>query len=862
MHIDIKGKFDSEVCENIPLNFTNLIQGYGYLLVTDYNLKILQWSENFLVLLKLTNTDFEGRNFKDFLSVTQYEEVRKKIENKNVEDHISIDLDIVLKQHFTRFRATLHIKDKYVLFELEESNNDNTLSFTKLYQEIEYFSAVLKVAGSMEEICQKAAENLMSLSSFDRVMIYRFDEDWNGQVLGEASVNGKQEYLGFHFPSSDIPRQARQLYLKNPYRMIPDINDKDQQLIPPINKSINGITDLSDCNLRSVASVHLEYLKKMGVQASMSVPIVKDQQLWGIIACHHNTPKHLSYELRTVFGLLSNLISELVTTRESHYLLTKRIELFDKLGEMTRFMSYTGDFVSGLSDGKVNILQLLNLTGAVILYENTYNRIGATPPKKFVEEMMEWYKNAHPQQFFFSHELANIFPPAQEYSNLASGVIFLPLSGDHKYYIIGFRKEYVQTIKWAGDPGYASGLPNDLAALHPRNSFGLYIEKKRHNSLKWTNIEIEIAHNLLKSILEIILRSQILKRIIAEEEVYKLSIIAQRTGNAVLTLNQHGRVEWVNQSFSDYSGMQLKDVTGKTFAEILKSSENIIIVTDSKSKGNVKRSAFKTDILLHREDKGTYLNFNVSRVKNIDKQKYKYIIIGTDVTKMKEKSNVLASINEQLDDYTNLVAHDLKAPIKGIEGLINVLEENTDFVKHEENTEVFSLIRESISKMDLFISSLLSQAKQHRIELSEVDLNILLEDVFKWLNPDKSRIKYSLEKNMPVIQTNKNTLQQVFSNLISNAIRYGCNKEGICEIEIGISEMHDTFIQFFVKDNGYGISKEYHQRIFNLYDTGKENNSTGIGLHTTKSLIEKNNGRIWVESEPGHGALFKFEWTI
>ncbi|WP_114941825.1 GAF domain-containing protein, partial [Mucilaginibacter endophyticus] len=157
---------------------------------------------------------------------------------------------------------------------------------------------------------QAAVHELRRITGFDGIMMYRFDEDWNGTVIAEEKDAPELEhYLGHTFPGSDVPRQARDLYLKNSYRLIPDRDFTPVRLYPVMNPVTNTFIDLSDCNLRGVAAVHLEYLKNMNVQASMSIRVIDNGKLWGLIACHHVRPHYLSFETGAVCEMLSSVIS-------------------------------------------------------------------------------------------------------------------------------------------------------------------------------------------------------------------------------------------------------------------------------------------------------------------------------------------------------------------------------------------------------------------------------------------------------------------------------------------------------------------------------------------------------------------------
>jgi light-regulated signal transduction histidine kinase (bacteriophytochrome) len=185
-----------------------------------------------------------------------------------------------------------------------------------VYQELKFVIAAIEATASIEDAARLAVNELKRISGFDKVMVYQFDADWNGTVIAEAMEPEMEPYFGLKFPASDIPKQAREMYRKNPYRFIPDVAYQPVRLYPVLNPVTGGFTDLTDSNLRSVAGVHLEYLRNMRVAASMSTRIVKDEQLWGLISCHHRTAKPLSYQMCSLFELLSTIISAKVTALE------------------------------------------------------------------------------------------------------------------------------------------------------------------------------------------------------------------------------------------------------------------------------------------------------------------------------------------------------------------------------------------------------------------------------------------------------------------------------------------------------------------------------------------------------------------
>lgn len=862
MEITGVGKFDAEVCENLPINFTNQIQSFGYLIVLDNDLKIIQVSENFLKYFTITQEIFIQSSIDDYLEGDSWGEFKIRINNNKLKRSFLLDLVFKFNDTSKRFLTKIHFADNYLLLELEEIYDEKIRSFIGVYQEIKYYNSLLKATNDIDELCITAAEIVKTLSGYHRVMIYSFDKDWNGKVLGEAKSEGMDSFMGIHFPSSDIPQQVRKQYLKKGFRLIPDVDYHPQSLTPEINPVNNGYTDLSLCNLRSVARVHIEYLKNMGVQASMSVPIIMNNNLWGLIACHHCTAKNLSYEIRSALELLSNIISSQVSIKETEIHLSRRQDLSTSLNILIEQITKDNDFVGGLLSKEVNITNLLKLTGVAIFYENNFHYLGKTPSEPQIKDLIKWYKENYSGDIFFTEKLPLIFEPAKEYAAEASGIILLPLAIEQDYFIIGFREEIIQSIYWAGDPGHAKSLSGDVNSLYPRNSFALFKDKVSYNSAKWDEIEIEIAETLLRSILEVILKSQIMRRLIAEEDSYRLSEIAQKTSNAIATLNTSGNIDWVNDAFVKHIGIEFKEILGKSWKEIFNDSKEFQDI-DSEFNHLIKFGReFTCEVNISKNNEYSYLSFNFSTIKALDEDVNKIIVVGTDITELKEKSSLLEIKNNELDKYAYVVSHDLQAPLKSVEGLVYILEDEIFKNLNEENKGYWNFIKESIQNMDSFISEILIEAKAGRkSEKVEINLNLLFEEVLLWINPPKDKVHFKVQEGLPIFFGNKNNLQQVLLNLISNAIKHGHKKNKLNIIEIGLKN-EGNFLEIFVRDNGPGIIKADQGRIFEVFTTSGKSGGTGIGLSTVKNLVEISGGKIWIESEVGNGATFKFTWPI
>lgn len=286
--------YDAGFCGSLPLNFINLIQPHGILMILSLDeLKIIQVSENVKEILGISHDDILYRSIQELVDQDDFEDLKDKIEKWSVKDKIPLSLKFNNNEGKVKFSAAITPGDSFVMLEIEKAPEQEDDSFLKIYQEIKYIVASLKDGVDVAEVADIASIEIKKLSGFDRVMIYKFDEDWNGSVIAEAKETEMDSYMNLRFPASDIPKQARDLYHKNPYRLIPDIDFTPVRILPILNPLTRSFTDLSECTLRSVPPVHIEYLKNMDVKASMSTGLIINNKLWGLISRHHREPKHL-----------------------------------------------------------------------------------------------------------------------------------------------------------------------------------------------------------------------------------------------------------------------------------------------------------------------------------------------------------------------------------------------------------------------------------------------------------------------------------------------------------------------------------------------------------------------------------------
>ena len=509
VNITVDKNYDSEMCGSIPLHLVNLIQPHGVLLVLDKkNYQILQISENAEQLLSMAANDLLGQPLANYVPQEKYTEIISKIEGQASLDKIPLTLPFATQHKKQTFSAVILPQEEYILVELEENESAEAEHFTSLYQHLKYITTLLKQSNTGQELAQRFTEEFKKFTGFDRVLVYKFDTQWNGIVVGQAKEADMDDYMGLRFPASDVPKQARELYFRNPYRLIPNRDYTPVRLIPVINPITQRFTDLSETSLRSVANVHLEYLGNMKIAASMSLPIIIEDKLWGLISCHHKTAKYPSYELRSAMELLSDILSAQLEGKQKEEHMELRVQLRSIHVKLMEQLYTSSNFAEGLLEGEITLLDLLSLSGAVVAYEGNIWTKGTTPDNQEIKELLSWLRRTKSNGMYVTNSLPIDYPHSKDYKEVASGLIVIPINAEQGEFILGFRPELIQTVNWGGDPNSAIQMEPDGKGYHPRNSFQIYKETVKSTAAAWQHEEISAADTLRNALLEKLLKER------------------------------------------------------------------------------------------------------------------------------------------------------------------------------------------------------------------------------------------------------------------------------------------------------------------------------------------------------------------
>ncbi len=389
-----------------------------------------------------------------------------------------------------------------LIVELEAPVPGEPGSLEDLYPSIRHFMGAIERAATLAALCDLAAAQVRELTGLDRVLVYRFDEEWNGAVIAEDRNDVLPSYLDLRFPESDIPAQARELYRQNRVRLIADSNYQPVPLVRSAALADAPPTDLSPVSLRSVSPVHLQYMRNMGTGASMSVSLLREGQLWGLISCHNQTPRRVPYHVRTACEFIGQILSLQIALKERALGVEQRIARRAIQVRLLARMAGDQDFMAALGRDQRSLLALTESSGAAIVHRGECILHGDCPSQAQVMHLVQWLAAQQREgDLFCTERLPSLWKDAEAFADVASGVLAISISQVHDSYVLWFRPEVVRTVRWGGDPRKEA-----TGALSPRTSFEGWKETVRRQSSPWNAVDRDAALELRAAIVDIVLR--------------------------------------------------------------------------------------------------------------------------------------------------------------------------------------------------------------------------------------------------------------------------------------------------------------------------------------------------------------------
>jgi light-regulated signal transduction histidine kinase (bacteriophytochrome) len=498
------GTADLTNCDREPIHIPGSIQPHGVLIVLDPDsLTVIQVAGDTARLLGLAPHEMLGQGLEARIGPAALERLRTFGAQDIAIPRPILAFETAVQYDGQPLEAAVHMSGGNLVVELEPCLSEPSANPGAIAQRM-----IMRVHREAElpGFFQTVANEVRAATGFDRVMVYQFQTDDSGAVIAEAKAEDLEPYLGLHYPASDIPKQARELYLRNWIRLIPDVRYTPAPVTPALNPVTGRPLDLTFSVLRSVSPLHLEYLGNMGVVASMSLSLVVDGKLWGLIACHHREPWYLRQTLRSACELFAQMISlqlreRLTTEAQCDRLRMKRIH-----AELVEAMVRENHLGEALIRHQPNLIDYIPADGAAVWCNGQATRLGRTPTDEQIGALVEWLNVSLGEGMFMTDCLAEQFAPAKDYTDVASGVIALSASRSPRDYVFWFRPEALRTVTWAGNPAKSVETGDDGVRLSPRKSFAAWKETVRGRSQPWDERIAEAARDLLISMLDVVVR--------------------------------------------------------------------------------------------------------------------------------------------------------------------------------------------------------------------------------------------------------------------------------------------------------------------------------------------------------------------
>ena len=407
-------------------------------------------------------------------------------------------------------------------------------------------------ATTLDALCNGAATLFYELTGYDRVMVYQFDRDGHGQVRAEKFEKELEPYIGNRYPATDIPQIARSLYVRNRVRMLGDVGYEPVPVVPRLSPITHRDLDMSMCFLRSISPIHIQYLKNMGVNATLVMSIVVGGELWGLIACHHYSPRVISIDLCAACELVAENMATRISAFEgnAHAHVDWSVRRFES--QLLEGISRFGDWKEALVSGPDYLLRPFDADGAALFVDGEIFTTGTVPGTNQLREIRRWLMDAAERGDEPVIQTASLVAEDERFAaskELASGVLAVPISDSQGEFLAWFRPEQVRTDTWGGNPAKAMSPGEDPLELSPRRSFAKWHELVEGTSVPWSSVDSSTAERIGRSIAELVVHFRAVRALIIEDQLTSVLRKVGRSRLPIVITDARRKVILANEAF-------------------------------------------------------------------------------------------------------------------------------------------------------------------------------------------------------------------------------------------------------------------------------------------------------------------------
>lgn len=736
---------------------------------------------------------------------------------------------------------------------------------------LDSFRAALGVV----ELCRLAVAGLRAVTGYDRVMAYRFGADGHGEVIAE-DCGSLEPYLGQRYPASDIPSQARQLYLRQRVGVIVDSSYEPVLLLASAATGDQPPIDLTHSTLRSVSPLHREFMRNMRTTASMTIGLASRDaaglpELWGMLVCHHSTPRHASPELRALANVIGEVVSLLLQNHGVAEIYAQRERRDATLHALLAGLSTSAPLTETMASMSEDLLRLVDASGAVIRVRGIQSHVGRTPAQELADAMFAALRAPNHREVVGVDDLGIRHPEFAAEAENFSGALLLPLGEvgtaddpEGQDAILWFRPEQAVTITWGGDPTKPLE-PNPLTGtISPRSSFAAWQQIVHGHSRAWSPVDLSLAAELRQGIeIEISRRTKL--------SLDLFDRIFESSPTALVLIGRRGEIQMLNREAERLFGYDRAELQSRPFACVIPRRLHGTQLPD------IRAFLESSDPVIRRKD-GVEVPIQVAlsqtgpgdlggdpilqaSIVDITLRRESERQVAQARTELEAVNAKLLYTNQELDQFVYTASHDLRSPLRAIVSLSQFILED-DASLGDQTKQRVGMMAGRARRMEKLLNDVLLYARAGKGshqggEVTTADR--LVDEVVATLQvpPGTSILK---DPSLTTVEVFPAPLAQVLQNLIGNAIKHHDRPNGTIKLAVVAQGVR---LRFSVSDDGPGIAPAYRDTVFNMFTTLKrrdEVEASGIGLALVRKLVTLQGGSCGIDSAPVRGSCVWFDW--
>ncbi|MFF5638469.1 ATP-binding protein [Streptomyces sp. NPDC012825] len=809
------GGFDLSECVREPIHLLGGVQSHGTLLAVDAATAIVDTAAtNTDALLGVAADDLVGSPVTRVLAADDWANAVEAVRAGCGEDgdtgaDAALPVEAGAEGALRPFDLSVHRSGPLgplLLLEFEPREGADAFGFSGFYQGVRRALTRLRSAATVVAGCRTAVREVRALTGFDRVVAYRFDGAHGpGEVVAEDVADGWEPWLGLWFPATDIPPQARRLYEENWIRVIADVDDPTVGLHPPLRAATDAPLDLSRAALRTVSGFHLEYLRNIGVRSSMSVSIIREGRLWGLIACHGAEPRRLAPEVRSaceLFGAAFSLQLAAIEERE-------RADALGESGERTAAVAelLDADVEASLLRHESAVRSLVAADGVTLVRDRRVVSAGSTVlSPALVDELGRRAAALAPGTVWATDRLTETLV---EESAAAAGEATTDGAG-------------------AGEPDGRS--PGTVPGSGAAGGAGKGIADARAGAGATAEEPGELVGTEGSA---------------PSDAPAGILLIPLGGSGDFLAWSRHERPmprKWAADPAAPVRiGPRGERLTPRGSGEVIRSlmRGRSLPWTARNRAAALETLRMLTGLVLRHADELSTLNERL-RLSNLD-----------------------------LDSFAHAAAHDLKEPLRGISNAATFTLEDAANDLDATSVRRLETMRRLAGRMDELLNSLLHYARlgQTGLQRTDVSLDGVVDAALEVAGPRLAErgVRVVRPDRLPDVRADETRLYEILVNLFVNAAKYASDRPDRT-VEIAVERVAvpggETGDAIVVRDNGIGIPADRQEEVFDLFrrlhGPAEHGGGTGVGLAVVRRIVEHHGGRLWLDSTPGRGTAFLF----